>query len=202
MTLYNCLSGYDNTQKPWLSSYNVPFKNLLSGSSSEDDHNCACLYDDQKERLYNKSANPLAGTKVLLEIFSQFDENEYAAREKLESRINEKKKEIYQQGMRDKMGFLLYDYFSSLVEEEATAVETPADMEFILKNFANIQVIFLKSFKAVRHSGTSTGVNITLVEKGMEMELEKIFNRARALCFHYSSKEDGYLMDDFYFSTS
>ena len=203
-TLYNCLSGYENTQKPWLSSYNVPFKNLLSGSSREDDvYNALTdyLHDDQKERLGNKRANALADTKVLLEILSQFDENEYAAREKLlavRSRMNEKNIEIYEQGMRDKMGLLLYDYFHSLEKEKHTAVKTPAYMDFISENFPNIQVISLDKFIDVHHFQGITAVNITLVEKGLEVDLKGMFDRALLIRWYYKSKEDNYLNEDYY----
>ena len=93
-TLYNCLSGYEDTQKPCLSSYNVPFKNLLSVSSRDDNAPVNYLHDHQKEHLY-KNANALADAKILLKIMSQFDENESAAREKffaVKNKINEKKK--------------------------------------------------------------------------------------------------------------
>lgn len=197
--LYNCLSGYEDTQEPRLSSYNVPFKNLLFGSSKEDD--CAVhLYDDQKERLLNKSANALADTKVLLEILSQFDKNESEAREKLlrvKHRTNEKNKEIYEQGMRNKMGLLLYDYFNLLEGKKPTAEETQAYMDPILKNFPNIKIIYREDFITINHYNGETAVNITIVEEGVEMDLEKIFDRASRLREYCGSKEDFYLLDDF-----
>ena len=201
--LYNCLSGYDDTQKPWLSSYNVPFKNLLFGSSNGDAGAASSLYDDQKERLLNKHANALTDTKVLLEILSQFDKNESEAREKffaVKYRTNEKSKEIYEEGMRNKMGLLLYDYFCSLVEKELTSDETQAYMDFIIKNFPKIKVISREDFRPIRHSGIETAVNITLVEEAVEIDLEKIFDRAWRMRNYYSIKEDKYLTEDFYLS--
>ena len=59
------------------------FKNLLFGSSEEDDDAENYLDDDQKGRLLNENANASGDTKVLLEILSQFDKNESGAREKL-----------------------------------------------------------------------------------------------------------------------
>ena len=203
-TLYNCLSGYEDTQKPCLSSYNVPFKNLLSVSLRDDNAPVNCLHDDQKEHLYKK-ANALADAKILLKIMSQFHENESAAREKffaVKNKINEKKKEIYEQGMRTKMGLLLYDYFSSLEEEELTVEEIPVYMEFILKNFPNIQVVSLEDFITINHSGIKTAVNIVLVEEGVEMDLEEIFDRAWRLLNYYGSEETNYLAGDFHSITN
>ena len=104
--------------------------------------------------------------------------------------------------MRTKMGLLLYDYFSSLEEEEPTVEEIPAYMEFILKNFPNIQVVSLEDFITINHSGTKTAVNIVLVEEGVEMDLEEIFDRAWRLLNYYSSEETDYVADDFYSITN
>ena len=202
--LYNCLSGYEDTQEPCLSSYNVPFKNLLFGSSKEDDDAVNFLYDDQKERLLNKNANALADTKVLLEILSQFDKNESEAREKLlrvKYRTNEKNKEIYEQGMRNKMGLLLYDYFNSLEGKKPTVEETQAYMDSILKNFPNIKITYREDFITINHFNGETAVNITIVEEGVEMDLEKIFDRASRLREYYSSKESSYMLNGFHVSS-
>ena len=204
IALYNCLSGYEDTQKPCLSSYNVPFKNLLFGRSEEDDDAANILCDDQKERLLSKNSNALADTKVLLEILTKFDKKEAEARKKffaVKYRTNKKNKEIYKQGMRDKMGLLLYDYFSSLVEKEPTSEETQAYMDFILKNFPNITIISREDFKPINHTGRETAVNITLVEEGVEIDLEKVFDRAARLRVYYSIKKDDYLTEDFQMST-
>ena len=180
------------------------FKNLLFGSSEEDDDAENYLDDDQKGRLLNENANASGDTKVLLEILSQFDKNESGAREKLlglKYWTNEKNKEIYEQGMRNKMGLILYDYFSSLEEKKPTSERTQAYMDFILKNFPNNKITYREDFITVNHFGLQTEVNITLVEEGVEMDLEKIFDRASRLREYYFCKETGYLQNDFNVST-
>ena len=135
---------------------------------------------------------------------SKFDKKEAEARKKffpVKYRTNKKNKEIYKQGMRDKMGLLLYDYFSSLVEKEPTSEETQAYMDFILKNFPNITIISREDFKPINHTGTETAVSITLVEEGVEIDLEKVFDRASRLRDYHSIKKDRYLTEDFRIST-
>ena len=99
------------------------------------------------------------------------------------------------------MGLILYYYFSSLEEKKRTSEKTQAYMDFILKNFPNIKITYQEDFITVNHFGLQTEVNITLAEEGVEMDLEKIFDRASRLREYYFCKETGYLQNDFIVST-
>ena len=202
--LHNCLSGCQDTHRPCLSDYNVPFKNLFSQmcSGDADDDTPSYLEDDQKELFCLCDSNSTATRDILqvIDILRQFNEDETAARKNflaLKQRINQDTADKYAKGMKEKLGLLLYEYFYMANKDGATAMERQSYMEFINRNFPDIEVVALDNWENIEHAGTYLPVDVVLVENGQKMDLSEMFERAWELRNFRGIKFNRYLREDY-----
>eukprot|EP00112_Aurelia_sp_Birch-Aquarium-sp1_P025302 Seg8346.1 transcript_id=Seg8346.1/GoldUCD/mRNA.D3Y31 product="hypothetical protein" protein_id=Seg8346.1/GoldUCD/D3Y31 len=182
--LQKCLTGDEGKRKPFLSSFNVPFKNLLHSAPKLDEEVEASYLDDEEKEIMCRQ-NVIAANDIrhLLEVFQRFHLNYEEAMHDITNmkRDNEEAKSlIYKEGMREKLGILLFQHFEMEDSHPLSTDEKPYFMEFIECNFPDMQIMQLKENESeeIEYCSIITMVNIRLVEHYETLDLAEMFTKA------------------------
>ena len=186
--LQKCLTGDEGKRRPFLSSFNVPFKNLLHSAPKVDEEvNAAYLDDEEKEIMCRGNFIAANDIKRLLEVIQRFNLNEEEAIHKINKmkQDNEEAKSlIYREGMREKLGILLFQYFELEDSQPLSTDEKPYFMEFAERNFPNMQIKQLEEqeVEEIEYCSKITTARIRLVEDDEVVDLEEMFTKAWNRC--------------------
>ncbi|MEO0686162.1 MAG: hypothetical protein AAFY76_14285, partial [Cyanobacteria bacterium J06649_11] len=175
--LYKCLTGDDGKHRPFLASFNDPFKNLLNEPVS-DSEEARDLDDDFKNVLcypYKVLADNISD---LLLIFERMQDNDQIAKEdlkKMEMENNQEKIRLLEKGKRQVLGYLIYRHVITL--ERDNIADSPWIEEYLIKNLPTIQIRHGEETK-VEINCIDREINFKLFEDGVEMDYEEVLGDA------------------------
>ena len=203
--LDRCLAGEDEETAPYLSCFNVPFKNLFKcfENASLEDSNEYMLkdFDEMEINLMCRQKAILSDDiKILLNVLSSFDSNDgenllEIMNEWKHDKVEENKK-ITEKGMREKLGMILFLNFSPLRGDDDIV---PDYKKFIDEKFPNWHLVELEEedYQEVWYEFYSTYVSINLFDEHREpYDFEFAFSRvSQKINFINISMEDRSLND-------
>lgn len=179
--LCKCLTGDEEKKPPFLASYNLPFKNLLSSAGSID-KNAYVLDDELKEIICNPHIITANDIKNLLEILQRLQQNDKWAKEDLEAmrkRNDSDKTALLEKGKREVLSILVFNkYYREMILGDSEG-EKSSFTEFIQNNLPTIQVVFLDEEVEIDIDGMDVPVDIQLVENGVVIDLVELIKTAK-----------------------
>ena len=192
--LHKCLTGDNGKKSPFMSSFNVPFKNVLHSKPKidDDDEEVSSLLDEDQIKILHRP-NIVAADDIncVLNLLYRLRSNDADAACELLMLKNSNantKSEIYKEGIRDKLGILLYQYFEIEKGKLPDSNTTPYYMEFIRKKLPSIEVVELENGKedTIEYDYIVTDLPIRLVENGKILDLVPMFEKARGRVNYWS----------------
>ena len=150
---------------------NEPDDNCSDIHLDSDDEEASYLDEAQLDILCRPNIVAADDIKLLITLFNRLNSNDADATcelLELKNKNSEAKREVYQEGIREKLGILLYKHFEIEEPELPSSNTKPFYMEFIRKNLPNITVIELEKGNedTIEYDCIVTILPIRLIENG------------------------------------
>ena len=184
--LNTCLSCDHGKTNPFMSSFNIPFKNILHSKLKLDADEAETPYldQDQIDILCRPSAVAANDINHLLSLLGRLKLNDKDAELELEKSRNlnsESKNVIYKEGLKEKLGILLYKHFEMEDPDVLASNDKPYYMEYIRINFSSMEVIQLEEGEEdeIEYEYIVTSIPIRLIEDGEDVDIGELLAKAR-----------------------
>ena len=203
--LYKCLTGDGGEQIPFMASFGVPFKNLLQSKPKLDEEMTDTPYLDEDQIQILCRSHIVAANDInhLLQVLERMKINDRNTEREIERMVKDNagaNNSIYKDGMREKLGLLLYQHFEIEEREARSSKDDPYFMEFIRNNYPLMEVIQLgeDDHNEIKYCHTSTVLPIRLLEDNEVVDLEDMFTKASNIINFWSLEAQNNMTSDYH----
>ena len=203
--LRKCLTGENGRIRPFMSSFNVPFKNILHSKSKldSDDEEASYLDEAQLDILCRRNIVAANDINRLITLFNRLNSKDADATcelLELKNKNSEAKRKVYDEGIREKLGILLYQHFEIEEPELLSSNTKPLYVEFIRKNLPAIKIIELEKGNedTIEYDCIVTILPIRLIENDEIVNLGPMLEKARRRINYWSLEAGRNMRSDYH----
>ena len=203
--LHTCLTGDNGKSNPFMSSFHIPFKNVLHSKAKLDldDEEISYLDQDQIDVLCRPNIVAANDIEKLVSLFNRLKSNDKDAQlelEKLRNANSKAKQDIHKEGMREKLGILLYKHFEMEDPDFSSSNHQPYYLDFIRANFPSMEAIQLEegNEEEIEYDNIVTCLPVRLIENGEILDLGEMLTKARNRINYYQQDVYRNMTSDFH----